>query len=91
MNKTDIGDLPVMKRHCKSCPFKPNKHGIWQNVELANKVIGRTLFKAQQVCHTTEGKNREPKNRCKGAFDYADEVYKRLFGIGFEEWKKGQK
>ena len=88
--KINAGDLPIMKKHCKSCPFKTNDFGVWQNVELANTVISRTLFKAQQICHGTEGENRKPTHRCKGAFDYNDEIYKKVLGIGFEEWKSKQ-
>lgn len=76
--KKDVSTLPIMKKHCKTCPFKPNEKGHWQNVELANKVTLRTLFKAQQICHGTEGKNRKANNRCKGSFDYNEEIYKRM-------------
>lgn len=91
MNNTNAGDLPIMKNHCKSCPFKPDAAGKWQDPELANTVTNRTLFKAQQICHSTEGKNRKPTHRCKGSFDNNDEIYKRFFGCGFEEWKSKQK
>ena len=74
-----------MKAFCKSCPFKPNDRGVWQNIELADKVISNTLFQGQQICHGTEGKNRKPNNRCKGSFDYNSEIYKRL---GFEKFIK---
>ncbi len=75
----DVSTLPVMKAHCKTCPFKPNERGLWQDVELANEVISRTLFKAHQICHgTEEGKKRTPKNRCKGAYDHNMEIYERL-------------
>lgn len=87
----NAGDLPVMKSHCKSCPFKPDEFGRWQNPALANEVVNRTLFKAQQICHSTEGENRKANNRCKGAFEHNEEIYKRLFGCGFEDWKKQQK
>lgn len=86
----DIGDLPIMPKHCKSCPFK-DVGGKWQNVKLANAVIERTLFNAQQICHATEGKDREPTHRCKGSFDYNDNIYKQVLGIGFEEWKSKNK
>lgn len=76
--KKPVCELPVMKSHCKTCPFKPNTKGHWQNVELANEVISRTLFKKQQICHGTEGKNREPNNRCKGAFEHNLEIYQRM-------------
>lgn len=70
--------LPVMESHCKTCPFKPNELGVYQDMYLANQVIERTLFKAHQICHGTEGKNRKPNNRCKGAYDHNMEIYKRM-------------
>lgn len=73
-----VCELPVMLAHCKRCPFKPNENGIWQDAELANRVIERTLFNSQQICHGSETKNRKANNRCKGAFDHNFEIYKRL-------------
>lgn len=78
-------DLPVNKVCCKTCPFRLNDKGYYQDVRLANEVISRTLFKAHQICHGTEGKNRKCKSRCKGAFDHNLEIYKRL---GFEHLVK---
>jgi hypothetical protein len=78
MAKKPSCDLPVMKSHCKTCPFKPDEKGRWQNARLANQVISRTLFNSQQICHGTEGDKREAKNRCKGAFDHNFEIYKRM-------------
>jgi len=75
--KIDCSQLPVMKAHCATCPFKEVK-GRQQDTKLANEVIGRTLFKGHQICHGTEGENREPRNRCKGAFDHNMEIYERL-------------
>ena len=76
--KIDSSKLPVMPSHCKTCPFKPNELGHYQDTHLANEVIKRTLFKAHQICHGTEGKNRKANNRCKGAFDHNMEIYKRM-------------
>lgn len=76
--KKPVCELPVMKSHCASCPFRPNEKGHWTDVVLANTVIQRTLFKAQQICHGTEGKNREARFRCKGAYDHNKEIYDRL-------------
>lgn len=73
-----VCELPIMKANCKTCPFKQNDQGHWQDTNLANEVISRTLFKAQQICHGTEGKNREANNRCKGAYDHNFEIYKRM-------------
>ena len=78
MKKINVSTLPIMKNFCKTCPFKPNKKGHWQNVELANEVTSRTLFKAQQICHGTEGENREPNNRCKGYYDYSFDIYQKM-------------
>ena len=74
----DICELPIMKSTCKTCPFKINDKGFWQNTELASKVIERNLFNSQQICHGTEGKNRKANNRCKGYFDYAFTIYEKL-------------
>lgn len=81
----DYTTLKVMASHCKTCPFKPQKDGRWGNVGLANSVIQRTLFKGHQICHGTEGPNREPRNRCKGAFDHNSEIYRRM---GYGEFVK---
>lgn len=67
-----------MKRHCGSCPFKPDERGNWANTNLAIKVINRTLFKANQICHSTQGTNGEPNHRCKGSYDYNRMIYKKL-------------
>lgn len=85
MIKIDISKLPVMKNHCATCPFKPDINGKWQDTQLANEVVSRTLFKGHQICHGTEGKNRKPNNRCKGAFDHNSEIYRRM---GYGEFIK---
>lgn len=74
----DITTLPVMKACCKTCPFKPDERGVWRDTGLASKVIARNLFTSHQICHGTEGENREPNNRCKGYNDYATTIYRRL-------------
>ena len=73
-----VHELDVMKSCCKTCPFKKNKEGEWQNPELAATVIQRNLFQSQQICHGTEGKNREPNNRCKGYYDYSFDIYQKM-------------
>jgi hypothetical protein len=75
--KIDCSTLPVMKANCKSCPFR-DVGGKWRDLRQANEVIERTLFKAHQICHGTEGVNRKPNNRCKGAFDHNFEIYSRM-------------
>jgi hypothetical protein len=76
--KVDASTLPVMKGYCKTCPFKPDENGRWQNVELANAVIARNLFKSHQICHGTEGKDRKPNNRCKGSYGHNMTIYERM-------------
>ena len=71
-------ELPVMKSHCKTCPFKPDDKGHYQNPRLAAEVQSRNLFQSHQICHGTEGKNRKANDRCKGAFDANMVIYKRL-------------
>lgn len=75
--------LPVMKKCCKSCPFKTDEKGRQQDPELAAAVTQRTLFKANQICHSTEGVNRLPRNRCKGSYDFNRTIYKRM-GMNLE-------
>ncbi|MCP1384859.1 hypothetical protein [Runella salmonicolor] len=77
MKNPNVGDLPIMSAHCKMCPFKPQGRGIY-DAELASTVTQRTLFKAQQICHGTEGKTRLPTHRCKGSFEYNAQIYERL-------------
>lgn len=72
-----------MKGYCETCPFKPDDKGRWQDTQLGNQVIERTLFKGHQICHGTEGEKREPNNRCKGAFEHNSEIYRRM-GISKE-------
>lgn len=76
--KKPVCELPVMKGHCKTCPFKPDENGIMQDVALANTVTERTLFKGQQICHGTEGKKRKATHRCKGSYDHNKIIYERL-------------
>lgn len=76
--KINPKELPVMLWHCKTCPFKLNELGHYQDMHLANEVTKRTLFKAHQICHGTQGKNRKANHRCKGSFDHNMEIYKRM-------------
>lgn len=86
--KADVSKLPVMATYCKTCPFKPNENGFPQNVSLANAVTERTLFNSQQICHGTEGENREPRNRCYGSFEHNSDIYEKM-GLYKEEFRKG--
>lgn len=78
MSKKLSGELPVMKAHCRTCPFRPVGDNKTYDPELAQKVITRNFLSSQQVCHGSEGPNREHRNRCKGAFDYFKEIYYRM-------------
>ena len=85
----EVNKLPVMQACCKTCPFKPDADGRFQNMELATAIIKRTLFKSQQICHGTEDKNREPRNRCFGSFEYNAEIYERM-GLDKEAFRDGK-
>lgn len=63
---------------CKTCPFKLNDRGIYQNMQLANSVISRNLFKSQQICHHPRTQGLEETHRCRGYYDYSVEIYERL-------------
>lgn len=79
MKSYDVKDLPVMKVHCKTCPFKPNERSHWQNVPLCNTVIERCLSSMnEQICHGTEGVKRKPNNLCKGYQDFKSDIFKRF-------------
>lgn len=74
--KKKAGELPVMKSKCKSCPFQDCN----LDSGIANSVTARTLFKSWQICHSTEGLNREANHRCRGSFDVNMEVYRAIWG-----------
>lgn len=71
--KIDCATMPVMKAHCKTCPFKLDDKGRAQDQELANRVTERTLFKASQLCHGVND-----TLRCKGLFDHNFTIYERM-------------
>lgn len=79
---TDMRKLPLMKKCCKTCPFKLNENNVYQDMSLAMEVSKRTLFDSQQICHGTEtydkAGNREHHNRCIGSFNHNAEIYKRI-------------
>jgi hypothetical protein len=79
--KVPVSDLPVMKSCCKTCPFRKDENGREFDAKLASEVTYRTLFNSQQICHGTEGKSREPRNRCKGSYDNNKTIYDRM-GLG---------
>ncbi len=86
-----MSTLPVMGAKCKTCPFRLNAEGLFTEMETVIKVIGRTLFKGQQICHGTEtGKERTPHNRCRGSYDYNIAIYKRV-GFDFEAYENEHK
>lgn len=73
MLKIDATKFPVMKAHCKTCPFKKNAQGVEQDIDLCNTVTTRTLFKGHQLCHGTNN-----KTRCKGSFDNNMIIYEAI-------------
>lgn len=53
--------LPLKKEKCRTCPFGENG-----DHQVMSKVIDR-IQGSMQVCHGTEGSNREPRHWCAGA------------------------
>ena len=75
----DVSTLPIMKACCKTCPFKKQSDGTMLNAKLAGVVIGRNLFQSQQIfVMVQKDQKREPKNRCKGYYDYSFQIYERM-------------
>lgn len=63
-----IGDFPVMKKHCASCPFRRGADGREANPELANSV--RThLLSASQICHHPRLAGKKENRLCRGGRD----------------------
>jgi hypothetical protein len=81
METKPVSELPLMKKSCKTCPFKVMPDGSLFDAQTADIVIKKTLFSSQQICHSTEGKRRKPKNRCVGSWNYNYQIYKRM-GFG---------
>lgn len=77
MSKKLVSEMPVMKSCCKTCPFK-KVDGKYQNQELADTVVMRTLFKAQQICHHPRTYGKKETHRCRGAFEHNKTIYERL-------------
>lgn len=71
--KINPTDYPVMKAHCKTCPFKTNECGKQLDAQLASRVTERTLFNSHQLCHGTND-----TTRCKGSFDNNFTIYERM-------------
>lgn len=76
--KAPVHLLPVMPKHCATCPFKPDINGRWQDTELANTVISRNLFNSQQICHHPRTVNKPETHRCRGYYDFSYQIYERM-------------
>lgn len=71
----NTSDIPVMPNTCHTCPFKKDKNGEWQDEQLAEKVIGRCLFRSRQICHHN---SPEQTHQCRGYYDYSTTIYKKM-------------
>jgi hypothetical protein len=61
--------MPAM---CASCPFARRDH------ELANRVLGRTIFKASQICHHPTLAGKPETHLCRGARDVQLTILHRM-------------
>jgi hypothetical protein len=63
----DISTLRVNSSKCKTCPFAQSHESA---IALQSTIIARMLDDGgSQICHGTEGANREPRSLCRGARD----------------------
>jgi len=85
----DPKKVPVMKNYCKTCPFKPDSKGKWQDVKLASEVVARTFFQAHQICHGTEGENREPTH-LNSSLEIADKNVAKVIESSFLSLSKNK-
>lgn len=55
---------PVMASKCVSCPFGPNG-----DIDLALKVLERTIGQASQICHHASLAGKRDTHLCRGQRD----------------------
>jgi hypothetical protein len=73
---SDISTLPVNAIKCRTCPFVQSHE---QAIALQNTIIAR-MFQGggSQICHGTEGQNREPRSLCRGAREQMLTLFYRM-------------
>jgi hypothetical protein len=71
-----ISTLPVNPNKCSTCPFAQSHE---QAIALQSTIIAR-MFQdgGSQICHGTEGPNREPRSFCRGARDHMLTLFYRM-------------
>lgn len=62
MKKTNIRSWPVMPAMCPSCPFRDDG-----DIQLRNRVLGRTILQASQICHHPAMHGKKQTHLCRGA------------------------
>jgi hypothetical protein len=77
---SDISTLPVNAIKCRTCPFAQSHDQV---IALQSTIIAR-MFQdgGSQICHGTEGPNREPRSLCRGA---REQMLMLFYRIGFIE------
>jgi hypothetical protein len=71
-----ISTLPVNPNKCRTCPFTQTNPTA---IALQNRIIDRMLDDgSSQICHGTEGANREPESLCRGARDLMLTLFYRM-------------
>ena len=72
--QVNIRNLPVNVHKCATCPFGNNTDRT-----LQVQVIERCFTQqTSQVCHGTEGPNREPRSLCRGMRDVQLQIFHRM-------------
>lgn len=81
----NINGWTVMPSHCPTCPFKPDKEGMYRDPGLAATVINRIWSKkASQVCHHPRHHGKPQTHLCRGARDHQLQIFYRMGWIEAE-------
>lgn len=73
MKRRSVRNWPVRQTMCPSCPFREGG-----DRELANRVLGRTLFRASQICHHPALHGEKEHELCRGARMHQLELLYRM-------------
>ena len=74
----EIADYPVMRAPCATCPFRADRRGRHPDPKLVEKILGRTLSQASQICHHPTLSGKEQTHLCRGARDFQIAMFHRL-------------
>lgn len=73
MKRQIPADMPTMPALCKTCPFAEGG-----DIELRNRVVERTLFKASQLCHCSAVDDQPETHLCRDALEFQATILYRM-------------